>query len=117
MSTVYDLIYSSLNTSGYPVKEHGTFGNEERLPDTFMTYQLLDDEDASHADNKATRVKTIIQVTLYTKSPELYHGSRTLIHDLLSPSGFLRSGGRPLPFQAKSEHYAYASTYHHYQEV
>lgn len=109
---IYDLVYDTLTPLGYPVKEQGTLSNT--LPETFITYQLIDSSSGSHADNLPTSVTHRVQITLYTKKPSLKQGADALFKSVMLPAKFMRVSGRDLPYSSATGHYAYTSDYRFY---
>lgn len=114
MTDIYALIYDTLLQLGYPVREQGTYGEDDKLPATHVTYQIIDSPNNSHADNLPTSQTTRIQVTLYSKKPALKQGADQAIKAVMLPAGFLRVGGRDLPYNEKTGHYAYTCDYRFY---
>lgn len=115
MTDVYALVYNTLSAIGYPVREQGTYAPDAKLPDTHVTYQVIDSPNNSHADNKPTSQTTRVQVTLYSKKPALKQGADAAIKAVMLPAGFLRVGGRDLPFDKGTGHYAFTCDYRIYQ--
>lgn len=112
MINIYELTYDTLASLGYPVKEQGTLGKE--LPETFVTYQLIDSPPTGHADNRATGVSYRMQITLYSTSPTIKQGADAAFKAVMLPAKFMRVGGRDLPFDPKTGHYAYTCDYRYY---
>lgn len=114
MTNIYALVNDTLKTLGHPVREQGTYKATDTLPETHVTYQLIDSPNNSHADNTPTSQTTWIQVALYSKKPALKQVADAAIKAAMLPAGFLRVGGRDLPFNAATGHYAYACDYRFY---
>ncbi|MFK7692859.1 hypothetical protein [Paenibacillus sp. HJGM_3] len=115
MSDIYSLLADTLSGIGYPVREQGTFADENKLPETFITYFVVDTPNNSHADNLPTSRTTRAQITLYSKKPALKQGADASIKAVMLPAGFLRVGGRDLPYNPKTGHYAYTCDYRYYE--
>lgn len=115
LSNIYDLVYNTLVQCGYPVKEQGTYPAGATLPETFITYFLVDNPNSSFADNVATSRKTRIQLTLYSKKPTIKQNADELFKSVMLSAGFLRIGGRDLPFNSNTGHYAYTCDYRYYE--
>ncbi len=111
MINIYALVNDTLKTLGYPVREQGTYKPTDTQPETHVTYQLIDSPNNSHADNQPTSQTTRVQVTLYSKKPALKQGADTAFKSVMLPAGFMRVGGRDLPFNAATGHYAYTCDY------
>lgn len=114
MSNIYAIVCGTLETLGYPVSEHGTYGKEETLPESFVTYQLIDSPNSSYADNRPTSQTTRVQVNVYSKRPAIKQGADAALKAVLLPAGFLRVSGRDLPFDAATGHYGFTSDYRYY---
>ena len=115
MTSVYELICSVLEELGYAVREQGSYGEEESLPETYVTYFVLEQANESHADNRPTATRTSVQITLWSSDPVKIQSADANLKALLIPAGFLRAGGRNLPFSQKTGYYGYASTYNHHE--
>jgi hypothetical protein len=114
LTNIYSLVYDTLLAMGYPVKEQGTYSAGATLPETHVTYQIIDSPNNSHADNAPTSQTTRVQVTLYSKKPALKQGADEAFKAVLLPAGFMRAGGRDLPFAQATGHYAYTCDYRFY---
>lgn len=114
MIDVYNHIFTTLSGLGYPVREQGSYGEHETLPETHITYFILNQDDASHADNQPTSTTTAVQVALYSKQPAIVQQANQTLKAIMMPAGFLRAGGRNLPFDSDTGHYGYTSTYNFY---
>lgn len=115
MIDVYNLVCTTLGSSGYPVREQGTYGPDESLPDTHITYFIQDQSNESHADNAPTSQTTTVQVALYSRDPAIAQQANQILKGILHPAGFLRAGGRNLPLDPDTGHYGYTSTYNFYE--
>lgn len=113
-SNIYSILYSALSGLGYTVREQGTFGSTETLPATFITYQLIEQPNDSHYDNRPISTTSRMQVTLYSQDPAIKQNADNLFKSVLLPAGFMRAGGRDLPFNSDTGHYAYTSDYRYY---
>jgi hypothetical protein len=109
---IYELTYDTLASLGYPVKEQGTLGKE--LPETFVTYQLIDSPPTGHADNAPTGISYRMQITLYSTSPTIKQGADAAIKAVMLPAKFMRVSGRDLPYSSATGHYAFTSDYRFY---
>jgi hypothetical protein len=104
-----------LTSIGYPVREQGTYAQNETLPETFITYFVLDQPNESHADNIPTSTTTKVRVTLYSRKPAIVQQTNIVLKEAMLPAGFLRAGGRNLPFDPDTGHYGYVSTYNYFE--
>ena len=114
MSNIYKKIYDTLSPLGYPVREQGTYGEDEVLPDTLVTYQLVDEPDLAHYENSPSGKVPRFQVALYSKDPAIKQNADTLLRSVMLPAGFMRSSGRDLPFDPDTGHYGYTSDYRYF---
>lgn len=114
MTDIYALITDTLSALGYPVREQGTYAPDAMLPETFVTYQLVDSPNTSHADNVPTSQTTRLQVTMYSRKPAHKQGADAAFKTVMLPAGFLRVGGRDLPYSEATGHYAYTCDYRYY---
>lgn len=117
MINIFSKVYNTLIATGYTVREQGGFRTEDTLPESFITYFLVDSPDVSHADNLATGRTYRVQVTLYSKKPSVVQGAEGSIGALMRSGGFLRMSGRALPFNADTGHYAFAIDYRYFDLV
>lgn len=111
MINVYEIIYSTLIALGYPVREQGSYGEGEELPETFITYQVIYISNRSHADNQPTCGITRVQVNLYSRDPTIKQGADRAIKAAMLPAGFLYVDGRDLPLSADTGHYGFTCDY------
>lgn len=111
MSNIYSKIHTALVSLGFECKEQGTFGDETTWPETFTTYQIIDSPNNSHADNVATSRTILIQTAIYSKDPAIKQDAERLLKSVMLPAGFIRVGGRDLPFNRATGHYAYTTDF------
>lgn len=114
-SNIYELICNTLRPLGYPVKEQGTYPSGTTLPETYITYFNVDNPNGTYYDNKPESTKTRIQLVLYSKKPAIKQNADNLFKSVMLPAGFLRIGGRDLPFNESTGHYAYTCDYRFYE--
>lgn len=115
LSNIYSIIYSTLTQLGYTVREQGSFAPGAILPDTFVTYQIVNKPSISFADNRPTGYSARIQVALYSRDPVIKQDADNIIKAAMLPAGFLRIDGRDLPFDAGTGHHAYTVDYRYYE--
>lgn len=114
MTDIYSVTYAALSAIGHPVREHGTYGAGETLPQTFITYQLIGSPNSSHADNLPTSTTYRVQVNVYSRDPAITQAADGMLRAALMPAGFLRMDGRGLPFDHTTGHYGYTCDYRYY---
>lgn len=117
MTNIYSFVYDTLLLMGYPVREQGTYAPNAKLPETHVTYQIIDSPNNSHADNVPTSQTTRVQVTLYSRKPDIKQGADAAFKAVMLPAGFMRVGGRDLPYAQSTGHYAYTSDYRFYDDL
>ena len=115
MADVYDRTVAALSVLGYPVREQGTYQPDEVLPQTHVTYQVIDQTNPGHADNMPISTTTRVQVTVYSTDPSVVQHADGLLRVAMLPSGFLRVTGRRLPLDPETGHYGYTSDYRLYE--
>lgn len=114
MNDIFSIIYNTLVELGYPVREQGTYAPDETLPETHVTYQLIDSPNDSSADNLPTSTTYRVQVNLYSRDPAITQGADDALRSILLPVGFMRVSGRSLPYDIKTGHYGFTSDYRYY---
>ena len=116
LDNIYKIIYDTLSPLGYPVKEQGMYPLNGTLPETYITYFIVDSPNTSHADNKPRNTTTRIQLVLYTQKPSIKQDADKILKSVMLIGGFLRVGGRDLPFNQSTGHYAYTCDYRYFEE-
>lgn len=114
MTNVYSRTYDTLLGLGYPVREQGSYAATETLPETFCTYQVIDQTDKSHADNRPASMTSTVLVSLYSRRPAIIQRADQMLRAAMISAGFLRAGGRNMPLDRDTGHYGYVSTYNFY---
>ena len=114
MINIQKKICDTLAPLGHSIREQGTYSATETLPETFITFVILEQDDISHADNVSTGVLHSARIQLYSKRPATVQAAETALRVLMIPAGFLRAGGRPLPFEEQTGHYGYSAAYNFY---
>lgn len=116
MSNIYEIIENTLAPLGYQVREQGSYGPAEQLPETFITYTYVDDSNDTHADNKPTSTTYLMRVILYSSDPVKIQNANDTLKSVMIPAGFLRAGGRRIPLEEESGKYGYSCDYRYYEE-
>lgn len=111
MTNPFTKAYEALVTSGYPVIEQGTIPAGEVLPETFCTYQIISSDSKSYADGQVTGISYRVQANLYSEDPAIVQTAEGLIRSLMTAAGFMRAGGRSLPYDSSQGHYGYTCDY------
>lgn len=112
-------IYATINTAlaglGYTVRPQGSYAPGATLPETLVTYQVVDQPNGAHADNRPGSTIHRVQVAMYSKRPALVQGADAAFKGALLPAGFLRVTGRDLPLDHDTGHYGYTCDYRFYE--
>lgn len=91
-------IVQTLKGLGYPVFLHGTLGENEPFPDTFLTYQTVDSPDAFPFDNEPTYTAWEYTVIVYSNDRQTLEETAAAARVALKASGFIPQGkGRDIP--------------------
>lgn len=115
MVNIYEKITSTLASFGVPIREQGSYKPQEILPDTFITFLIINSPYVGFADNLPTSRITQIQISVYSTKPSIIQSADENIKSLMMPAGFMRLSGRPLPFEHITGHYAWTSYYRLYE--
>lgn len=116
MDNIYSITYKALNLLGYDVKEEGSYGRPENLSDTYITYFIVDNPTYAAYDNLFKSSQPRIQLKLYSRKPSIKQNADELFKSVMIPAGFMRVGGRDLPFNSDTGHYCYICDYRYYLE-
>jgi len=113
---IYELTYNALAPLGYPVKEQGTYPPGTILPETYITYFLVDSPNETHYDNVPESTTNRIQLCIYSKKPSIKQTGDKTLKSVMLPGSFLRVGGRDLPYNASTGHYCYTCDYRYFDQ-
>lgn len=87
-----DLLVSTLEQFGYPVRRQGSLASDEEYPNHFFTFWNNDSYDGDHYDNKAIDTVWDFDVNFYSVDPgKTYETLREAI-SALRKAGFIISG-------------------------
>lgn len=93
-----DEIYNTLSALGYPVFLHGTLGENEPFPDTFITYTTVDSPDAFPFDDTPTHTVWAYQIIIYSNDRQTLEQIAAASRTALKAAGFIPQGkGRDIP--------------------
>lgn len=115
MLNIYGAVTNALESLGYPIDEQGSYSNGERLPETFITYQILGSPNNSYADNLPTSTTWRVQIALYSNHPTIIQSADQTIKNKMLSAGFSRVTGRGIPFDKETNRYGYAIDYTRYE--
>ena len=111
MADAYERLVTTLRSLGHPVREQGTYGITERLPETHITYQMTLCDPKTHADNSPTSYITTFQVSMYSMNPETVQAADRLLRTVLLAAGFFGGPGRRLPMDVQTGQYGYTADF------
>ncbi len=100
-----DKTESVLNALGLPYDYEKYDGSSKQLPDTYLVYTLIDDNGKTWADNTETSRTVRIQISLYYRVKSEALTVPDAVEAAFMAAGFLRSGGRSLPYNKETGHY------------
>ena len=107
---VRDTLITALTPLGYEVKLQGSYADDAPLPESFITYTVVDAPDGSFYDGKPTLTHHRIQIVFYSKKMSLINTVPDLIYQALKTAGFERDGkGRDYGYEV--EHYGLLVNY------
>ena len=86
------LLISILEKFGYPVYLQGSIADDEKYPDTFITFFTLSSDDGSHFDNETDSWNWYFQVCTYSVDPEIVEELPMKIMKELKTNGFIPQG-------------------------
>lgn len=87
-----------LNSFGYPVYLQGTLGEDEKYPDTFITFWTESTDDNAHYNNGTHSVDWYFTVILYSSSAKIVNELPQEIRKALKGAGFIPQGkGHDVP--------------------
>lgn len=110
------LLIETLEATSYPVYLQGTMAEDEAYPDSFITFFVIDSNDAAHYDNESTGTAWEYQVIFYSSDPRLVEAVPKDIRSRLKAAGFIPRGrGRDIPSDEPT-HTGWAMEYY-YLEV
>lgn len=93
-----DEIYNTLAALGYPVFLHGTLGENEPFPETFITYTTVDSPDAFPFDDAPTHTVWVYQIIIYSSDRQTLEQVAASSRAALKAAGFIPQGkGRDIP--------------------
>lgn len=91
-------LLEALEPFGYDVSLQGTYGEDETLPETFITYWTESTQDDSHYDDSVHGVRWYFSVILYSRSAAIVNTKPKEITQALKSKGFIPQGmGQDIP--------------------
>lgn len=90
--TVINTFYGTLSSLGFPVYRHGTLGDDEPLPDTYITYMVDGSDDAFPFDNEITYTDWDFAAFIYSRNPQTVQELAVSVRQTLKAAGFIPQG-------------------------
>lgn len=84
------------------------------LPDTYMTYQLIDMSPVAFADDEETLRSELVQVSVWSRAGL---GGLPDVIGAMKRAGFMFSGGRELEYDAEGRHFGIAFDFEYLRDV
>jgi len=107
---IRNTLIDALTSLGYEVRLQGSYADGEPLPESFITYYIVDAPDASFYDDKPMLTHHRIQIVFYSKLISKINSVPDQIYSLLKTAGFIREGkGRDYGFE--NEYYGILVNY------
>ncbi|MGB7594704.1 MAG: hypothetical protein WBL80_04005 [Erysipelotrichaceae bacterium] len=107
---VRDTLITTLTPLSYDVRLQGSYADDEPLPESFITYLVIEAPDGSFYEGSPMLTRHRIQVVFYSKKMALINTVPALMDVALKDAGFLRDGkGRDYGFE--NEHYGLLVNY------
>jgi hypothetical protein len=116
LTDIHKLVNDTLEASGYPVAQQGSYGEKETLPDTHITYMMMPDRPAYYVNNVPKDHMDWVQAAIYSTDPAITQAGRATLDGLMLPAGFTRKGGRDLPLDKSTGQYGYTCDYGYFSE-
>ena len=115
LANIHATVTTVLAGLGHTVRQQGSYAPGAALPETMVTYQVIDQPNGAHADNKPGSTIHRVQVAMYSKKPTIVQGADAAFKAALLPAGFLRVTGRDLQYDHNTGHYGYTCDYRFYE--
>jgi hypothetical protein len=106
---------SILQSIGLPYKFERMTVPTAQLPDTYITYFLVDDLSKSWADGKETSKTARIQVSLFYRDNNVALTVPDQIEAAFMAANFMRVGAGHLPHQEDTRHYGWRCDFRYYE--
>jgi len=90
-------------------------GDATQLPDTYITYFMVDDLGKSWSDNKEKLRSIRIQVSLYYRKKEITLTIPDKIEAAFIAANFMRIGAGTIPYQSDTGHYGWRCDFRYFE--
>lgn len=116
MTTVWEAVVSALTPLSLPMGAGGYLAASPggNLPDTYLTYTVVDAAPIQHADNLEYERDWLVQVSIYSR------GGLSNLPDVIGAmvtGGFLFTNGRQLEYDPQTRHYAIAFDFNFLEDL
>ena len=107
---VRDRLINSLEPIGFEVRLQGSYAENEPLPESFITYFIVDSPDGNYYEDGPLLTYIRIQVVLYSMKMSAINTIPEQIFNACRNAGFIRdSRGRDLGFEG--DHYGWSMNF------
>lgn len=89
---IRDILILSLAPLGVEIRVQGSISESEPIPETLITYEIIDSIDHGFYDNQPTRLTTRIQLMIYSTKFSIIKTLPDTITQLIKEAGFVRDG-------------------------
>ena len=90
--TILEKAYNTASYFNYPVFLQGSLGEDDKYPDTFITYWVPNSEDIAHYNNLTHTVDWDISIMFYTNDTKLLNTVPEEILAYFRSEGFIPQG-------------------------
>jgi hypothetical protein len=87
---VRDVLILCLAPLGVDIRVQGSISESEPIPETMITYEIIDSIDHGFYDNQPTRLTTRIQLMIYSTKMSIIKSLPDTITQLIKEGGFVR---------------------------
>ncbi|HAM63777.1 MAG: hypothetical protein A2Y20_07685 [Firmicutes bacterium GWF2_51_9] len=107
---VRDRLIAALQPLGLEVRLQGSIAENEPLPETFLTYFIIDSPDGNSYEDGPLVSYIRVQVVLYSTKMSLLNARPQQVFNVCRNAGFIRdSRGRDLGFEG--DHYGWSMNF------
>lgn len=85
-------IVEDLSELGFPVFQQGSWPGDVELPETFITFDIVDSTDIAHYGNVAFAVEWQLQFNVYAIDPDVLDSTRESVIQTLVAKNYTRDG-------------------------
>jgi len=117
MTTIFERVATALGTLSpaipFGLDDYLTSSGGE-LPDTFISFYLVDGTGAQHADNSETLREYTVQVSIFARAGLV---SLPNVDAAMLAAGFTKGPERQLPRDATTRHFGLAKDYNYLEDL